>query len=287
MDYFVEEREAFNDYLREQWEKPESKLEESMSYSLLAGGKRLRPVLFLATAALYRDDWRNLLPFALGIEMIHTYSLIHDDLPAMDNDDFRRGRPTNHKIYGEALAILAGDALLTGAFGFMSDIPGEKGDKLLRAVNLAALRSGGRGMVYGQSLDVAAEGQELTLNQLREIHYHKTGDLMVLSLTCGAILGGAAEKEIEAWEKYGENLGLAFQIVDDILDEVGSFADLGKTIHSDAESEKNTYVTLLGLSEAKKAAAAAIEEANASLKEISRDTDVFQRLSQDLLVRKA
>ena len=247
MDFFTEKKRIFTEYLAKEWGNPQNKLEEAMSYSLLAGGKRLRPVLFLGVASLYRKDWPQLLPFALGLEMIHTYSLIHDDLPAMDNDDFRRGKATNHKVYGEAMAILAGDALLTSAFSAMTSIPGEDSGRLLQAASLAAVHSGHQGMVYGQSLDIAAEGQELSLAELKKIHRHKTGDLMILSLESGAILGGATAAEVEAWVSYGENLGLAFQIVDDILDQVGTFAELGKPLHSDEACQKTTYITLLGL----------------------------------------
>ncbi|MDO4541299.1 MAG: polyprenyl synthetase family protein [Bacillota bacterium] len=287
MDFFAEKKKAFCDYLEKQWREPRNDLEKAMAYSLLAGGKRLRPILFLEAASLYRQDWQKLLPFAVGIEMIHTYSLVHDDLPAMDDDDFRRGRPTNHKVYGEAMAILAGDALLTAAFELITSIEGEEPRKLLKAANLAACHSGHKGMVYGQSLDIAAEGRSVPLTELKEIHRHKTGDLMILSLVCGGILGGANDEDIAAWKDYGENLGLAFQIVDDILDEEGSFEELGKTVHSDMECHKTTYITLLGLAKAKEAAKEAIETGNRSLRAISVNTEEFQALGRYLLTRKA
>lgn len=286
MDFFAEKKEIFTEYLASQWQNPQNQLEEAMAYSLLSGGKRLRPVIFLGVAALYRKDWQKLLPFAMGIEMIHTYSLIHDDLPAMDNDDFRRGRATNHKVYGEAMAILAGDALLTQAFGCACNIEGEDPEKLLKAVNTLAYHSGYKGMVYGQSLDIAGEDRELSLADLKKIHRHKTGDLMITSLKCGAILGHAPQEDIGAWQVYAENLGLAFQIVDDILDEEGSFEELGKPIHSDAAAHKSTYVSILGLDKAREAAKEAIKAGNGSIAQLSQDTTMFQSLARGLLDRK-
>lgn len=286
MDFFAEKKQVFIEYLESQWQNPQNQLEEAMAYSLLSGGKRLRPILFLGVASLYREDWQRLLPFAMAIEMVHTYSLIHDDLPAMDNDDFRRGRATNHKVYGEAMAILAGDALLTQAFDCASNIEGEDPQKLLKAVNALAYHSGCKGMVYGQSLDIAGEGRELSLADLKKIHRHKTGDLMIIGLECGAILGNASQEDIAAWQVYGENLGLAFQIVDDILDEEGSFEELGKPIHSDVAGHKSTYVTILGLDKAKEAAKEAIEAGNRSISQLSQDTAMFQSLAKGLLDRK-
>lgn len=240
----------------------------AMSYSLLAGGKRLRPLLFLAAAEGFaRPDEEELaayLPFAAGIEMLHTYSLIHDDLPAMDDDDLRRGRPSCHKQFDEAAAILAGDGLLTHCFAQMLSAPLEAA-RLVKAGRYFAEKAGVYGMVAGQTLDIQAEGKPLALAELQAIHRAKTGALLAAAVVCGGILGGADEQEQQALAAFGEGFGLAFQIVDDILDEVGDEKILGKPVGSDAENQKTTYVTLLGLPGAKKAAAEATAAAVAAL----------------------
>jgi geranylgeranyl diphosphate synthase type II len=227
------------------------RLAEAMRYSLLAGGKRLRPVLCLASARACAPDraeelTRALLPFAAGLEMIHTYSLIHDDLPAMDDDDLRRGKPTCHKAYDEATAILAGDALLTNAFSFMSraDAPAPL---LLEAVRLTADAAGAAGMVGGQVLDLAGEGRKLSLEELRVLNAKKTGALIYNACECGAVLAGASVEKRSAMRTYGAELGIAFQITDDILDVIGDEATVGKEVRHDAESEKATWPSLLGL----------------------------------------
>ncbi|MEG0875000.1 MAG: polyprenyl synthetase family protein [Clostridiales bacterium] len=286
MDYFEDKKLIFEKALEKFCENQTTLVREAMAYSLLAGGKRLRPVLFLGVLALYRDDWQKFLGFGLGLEMIHTYSLIHDDLPAMDNDDFRRGKPTNHRIYGEAMAILAGDGLLTESFRQMANCHCENPENLLRAIAKAGSYAGARGMIYGQSLDILAENKRIPVDKLKEIHFHKTGALIALSLVCGAILGGADEEEIGKWEEFGRNLGLGFQITDDILDEEGTFEDLGKPIGSDEASHKNTYVSLLGIDVAKSEAKKVINKANESISSISKDTAAFQKYATQLLTRK-
>jgi geranylgeranyl diphosphate synthase type II len=215
------------------------RLREAMRYSLLAGGKRLRPVLCLETSALFGVDSRQSLPFAAALEMIHTYSLIHDDLPCMDNDDLRRGRPTCHKAFDEATALLAGDALLSDAFWFMANAGGDlAADRVLAAVRETACAVGSRGMVGGQALDLAQmAGKVETLAELRHIHALKTG----------ALLGGASGPDLQAVSDYGADLGLAFQIVDDILDVVGDARSLGKNPGNDVALGKTTYPSLLGL----------------------------------------
>ena len=222
-------------------------LREAMQYSLMAGGKRLRPVLCLTTAALCGEDEARVLPFAAALEMIHTYSLIHDDLPAMDDDDLRRGKPSNHKVFGEAMAILAGDALLTDAFSFMCavDLPAER---VVRAVGRLATAAGASGMVGGQALDMLYTGRGgVTLEELRQMHALKTGALIKAACVCGALLGGGDAAMLAALEGYGAALGSAFQIADDILDVTADTETLGKPVGSDEEQGKCTYPSLLGL----------------------------------------
>lgn len=224
-----------------------SVLTEAMEYSLLAGGKRLRPVLCLTCACLAGESAGNVLPFAAGIECIHTYSLIHDDLPAMDDDDLRRGRPSSHKQFGEAMAILAGDGLHCEAFTLML---GSKvaADRLVPAMRVMAHAAGSRGMVGGQVLDMEFTGRsDLDLDGLRAMHAMKTGALIRASCECGVILAGGSADDQEQVRRFGEHLGLAFQVVDDVLDVVGNEQDLGKPVGSDQGADKNTYPRLLGL----------------------------------------
>lgn len=238
--------EWLRDCFRER--EPRGDLYDAMRYSLMAGGKRIRPVLLMETCRICGGDLDKVLPFAGAIEMIHTYSLIHDDLPCMDDDDLRRGRPTNHKVYGEATAVLAGDGLLTAAFEFMLDpsvtLPPER---VLEAAGILARAAGGRGMVGGQVLDMAGEGHSLGLREVEELQRLKTGALIVAAVEMGCVLAGGTAEQRQAVRRYAECIGLAFQIQDDILDVVGDEATLGKPVGSDAKSEKNTFVTLKGL----------------------------------------
>ena len=228
--------------------EPRGDLYDAMYYSLMAGGKRIRPVLLMETCRICGGDPETVLPFAGAIEMIHTYSLIHDDLPCMDDDDLRRGRPTNHKVYGEATAVLAGDGLLTAAFEAMLDpsvtLPSER---VLEAAGILARAAGGRGMVGGQVLDMAGEGHSLGLQEVEELQRLKTGALIAAAAEMGCVLAGSTSEQRQAARRYAERIGLAFQIQDDILDVVGDEATLGKPVGSDAKSEKNTFVTLKGL----------------------------------------
>lgn len=229
---------------------PRGDLYDAMNYSLLAGGKRIRPVLMLETCRLCGGEPEHILPFAGAIEMIHTYSLIHDDLPCMDDDDLRRGRPTNHKVYGEATAVLAGDALLTAAFEWMLDpAVGLPPQRVLEAAGVLARAAGAQGMVGGQVLDMAGEGHAMGLTEVEELQRLKTGALIRAAAEMGCVLAGGSEAQRDAVCRYAERLGLAFQIQDDILDVVGDEATLGKPVGSDAKSEKNTFVTLKGLEE--------------------------------------
>ncbi len=229
-------------------------LHKAMRYSVFAGGKRIRPVLVLAACEAVGGRAEDVLPAACALEMIHTYSLIHDDLPAMDDDDLRRGRPTNHKVFGEANAILAGDALLTEAFNVLASATGCSVEVRLRVVQLIAQAAGCAGMVGGQVLDMESEGKQIDLPTLEYIHIHKTGALIRASLEAGALLGGADEATVKKLVRYGELAGLAFQIADDILDVIGDQAEIGKDVGSDAARGKATYVSLLGLPESKRRA---------------------------------
>tara|TARA_B100001939_G_C16883900_1_gene592179 strand:- start:367 stop:1257 length:891 start_codon:yes stop_codon:yes gene_type:complete len=247
-------------------ERPES-LREAMRYSLLAGGKRLRPILCLAACELAGGDGELAMPTAVALEMIHTMSLIHDDLPAMDDDDLRRGRPTNHKVYGEAVAILAGDALLTRAFEMVSlRSPGVPPDRLLKVVGELSLVAGAPGLVGGQVVDLESEGKDVDLDTLEYIHLHKTGALLSACVITGATIGGADEALIAALRVYARGIGLAFQIIDDILDITASSEVLGKTAGKDLIADKTTYPKLLGLEESRRRADALVREAKAVLK---------------------
>lgn len=229
-------------------------LVDSIRYSLLDGGKRVRPVLVLAVADLFDTPYEKVLPFACAIEMIHTYTLIHDDLPAMDNDDYRRGKLTNHKVYGDAIAILAGDALLTEAFRIMSEDSISKGlnpKKALQAIYEISFRCGIKGVVGGQVMDIISENKDIDFATIEYIHTHKTGALILASIRIGAILSKATKSDLKRLTVYGEKIGLAFQIMDDILDIESSFEKLGKKIGADLEKKKNTYPRIIGLKESK------------------------------------
>jgi len=235
---------------------------DAMRYSVMAGGKRLRPCLFLATAEACGGDKDALLDFACALELIHTYSLIHDDLPAMDNDDLRRGKPTCHKVYGEAQAILAGDGLLTYAFQVMSSLRGSVDDSaLLDAIHEVASSAGMNGMVIGQAVDVEQEGQPLDEEILHFIHRNKTGALFSASIVSAAILCKAEKNIIAALREFSLWSGIAFQIADDLLDVRGDAKSLGKTPGSDIKNNKTTYVTLFGITEAEKRASEAANKA--------------------------
>ena len=226
-------------------ELPQSKLFEAMEYSLLAGGKRLRPVLAMEFCRLCGAEAAQAAPFAAAVEMIHTYSLIHDDLPSMDNDDFRRGRPTNHKVYGEAMAILAGDALLTDAFMVASTAQLADPKDMAFAIGMLAECAGSMGMVGGQVLDIGSEERELTEQEVIDIQTRKTGALINAACVLGAIAGGGTEEQIDAAARFASGLGLAFQIRDDMLDVIGTQEEMGKGVGTDAA--KNTFVRLYGL----------------------------------------
>jgi geranylgeranyl diphosphate synthase type II len=233
------------------------RLHEAMRYSVLGGGKRIRPVLLLAACEAVGGEARIALPAACAVEFVHAYSLIHDDLPAMDNDDLRRGRPTSHKVYGEATAILAGDGLLTEAFVLLSRsdlLPGVSGADRLTIISLLATHAGTRGMVGGQMVDMEVEGNPVDLPTLEYIHTHKTGALIKAAVEIGAIIGGALPEQRGALQRYAAAAGLAFQVADDILDVTAVTAQLGKRTGSDEQRGKATYPAVLGLTEARQRA---------------------------------
>ena len=269
-------------------------LAEAMRYSLLAGGKRLRPVLCLTWAGLLGMDEDAIMPFAAGFELIHTYSLIHDDLPAMDDDDLRRGRPSSHKAFGEAMAILAGDGLLTRAFGLMASVDGVSAERVLRAMRVVAWGSGPAGMVGGQVLDMAHTGVKTgvhadngaDMETMQRVHAMKTGALITSACLAGAVLAGAPQPDRDRAGEYGSKVGLAFQIVDDILDVVGDTAVLGKPAGSDQDLGKATYPALLGLDESRRMANAAAESAVAALTPYAGDdVDFLRDLARYIVVR--
>lgn len=255
--YFVERTalvDAALDRFLPQEQLLPARLHQAMRYSVFAGGKRLRPVLMLAACEAVGAEAERVLPAACAMEMIHTYSLIHDDLPAMDDDDYRRGRLTSHKVFGEATAILAGDALLTQAFALLADpsvLAGVSAAVRLQVISTIASAAGSFGMVGGQVVDMESEGQTFDLPTLEYIHTHKTGALILASITTGALLGGGSPEELRALERYGAAIGLAFQVADDILDIVGDQVTIGKDVGSDEARGKATYPALLGLAEAR------------------------------------
>ena len=226
-------------------DQPQKPLYDAMQYSLLAGGKRLRPVFAFDFCRMCGGDWEKAAPFACAIEMIHTYSLIHDDLPAMDNDAFRRGRPTNHKVFGEAMAILAGDALLTDAFAMASTAKLPNPGDMATAIGILAECSGSNGMVGGQVLDIMSEERELTEQEVLDIQSRKTGGLIRAACALGVLAGGGTEEQFDAACRFAASLGLAFQIRDDMLDVIGTQEEMGKGVGTDAA--KNTFVKLFGL----------------------------------------
>ncbi len=268
-------------------ENPQQKIYEAMEYSLYAGGKRLRPVLMLETARMCGGDPAVVLPFACAMEMIHTYSLIHDDLPAMDNDDLRRGIPTNHKKFGEAMAILAGDALLNKAFEIVSGVENLPPSRVLSAVSMLAASSGTEGMIGGQVVDIESEGKSIDLSELQYLHLLKTGAIIRSSCTIGALLAGASESEIQAVDEFASKLGVAFQIRDDILDCTGTEEELGKPIGSDEAEGKNTYVKLLGLEKSEQLVKTYSTQAEQALDCFGDKADFLKWLADTLINRRS
>lgn len=262
---------------------------EAMEYSLMAGGKRLRPVLMRESFQLFGGEGELIEPFMAAIEMIHTYSLVHDDLPAMDNDDYRRGRKTTHVVYGEDMGILAGDALLNYAFETACtafDMEPEKSLRIGRALKILAGKAGIYGMIGGQVVDVKESGHKITGDVLDFIYRLKTGALIESSVMTGAVLAGASDEEVAKIESVAAKIGMAFQIQDDILDITSTTEMLGKPVHSDEKNEKTTYVTLKGIEEARKEVARLTTEAVGELKELGRDDEFLKELFEWLVYRE-
>jgi len=263
---------------------PES-LKESMLYSLKAGGKRIRPLFVLAVCELFHNKQQEAFTVGTAVEMIHTYSLIHDDLPSMDNDDMRRGKPTNHVVFGEALATLAGDALNTLSFGVLARMENVEASKKVELINLLSIASGAEGMVGGQVLDIDGESRRLNLAELEHVHMNKTGAILRFSIESGAVLSDATEAEREALVEYAHHIGLAFQIQDDILDIVGTSEELGKTAGKDIESHKSTYPALLTLEGAKEKLEEHYQQAISALEKIEKNTSLLEEFANYIVKR--
>ena len=261
--------------------EPQKDLFSAMRYSLLAGGKRLRPVFVFDFCRMCGREWEKTVPFAAAVEMIHTYSLIHDDLPCMDNDDFRRGKPTNHKVYGEATAVLAGDALLTAAFSHIAAAPYDA-ETRIKAVEILANCAGELGMVGGQVLDIQSETRQCTANEVIDIQSRKTGALFRAACMLGVLAGNGSDQQLRAAADFASNFGLAFQIRDDILDVIGDAEVLGKSVGTDAE--KNTFVHLYGLEKCDMLVKEHTQNAIAALSQFADHTFMLQ-LSEQLTVR--
>lgn len=264
---------------------PEKSLYHAAQYSLMAGGKRLRPILAIATAEAFGCGNEKIINAACALELVHTYSLIHDDLPCMDDDDLRRGKPTLHKVYPEAHAILAGDYLLTFSFEVIAT------DKLLsdaqkvQLITILSKCAGGKGMIGGQVMDIEAEGKKLNIQHLQRIHESKTGAMISASITFGGIIAGIHGANLESLKKYGQEIGLAFQIIDDILDVTQSEEILGKTAGSDIANEKSTYVSLMGIEQAHATAHSLIQSSEKILERLPMENNVLHDLSQYIVSR--
>lgn len=290
--YLAEKKEMVETALHRYFPEPEgliSDLTEAMRYSLFAGGKRLRPILCVAGAEAVGCPGEDVLPVACAMELIHTYSLIHDDLPLMDDDDFRRGKPTNHKVFGEAIALLAGDGLLTEAFSLMTSShisPRIPHKALLRAIHLISRAAGHEGMVGGQTVDIQWEGRGANPEVVHFMHTHKTGALITASVASGAVMGGARESQIQTLVSYGEKIGLAFQISDDILDIEGDSETMGKQTGADQGKGKTTYPAVLGLEESRKIQSDLVQTAIQDLQGFDRRAEPLRWIARYIIERK-
>ncbi len=267
-----------------------SRIVSAMNHSIMAGGKRLRPILCISACEVVGGSEEKCLTTACAIEMIHTYSLIHDDLPAMDNDDLRRGKPTCHIAFDEATAILSGDALLTLGFQVLSqksnDLPEEDGFKRLDIIHQIAVAAGYKGMIAGQMLDILSEGKKLDLEELKQLHLAKTGALIEASIYSGAVLGGGTESQIEKLLEYGNNIGLAFQVTDDILNIEGDSDVMGKSVGTDHNRDKSTYPALIGLSASKQFATTLIDSAVRALEVFDMEAEPLRAIARYVIERK-
>ena len=298
------EKETFNKWLSMRKEYTEDSLRnctnklfvekqiihEAMCYAIYNGGKRLRPIMVFEGAAIAGADRQKAAPAACALEMIHCYSLVHDDLPAMDDDDFRRGKPTCHKVFGEDMAILAGDALLTGAFELLASLDCENDaerQRLLQIIGEIAVAAGRAGMIGGQVIDLKSENQVIDYLTLQNLHALKTGKLFIAALRAGAILGGIDEAGLQSLTEYAKHFGLAFQITDDILDIIGDEQEVGKPIGSDEKNLKNTYPSLFGLEKAQQLAQGSVQSCIHSLKNFGSEADFLRYLAYYLLSRSS
>ena len=261
---------------------------DSASYSLNIGGKRIRPLLMLLTYNMYKNNWKDIIEFSAAIEMIHTYSLVHDDLPAMDNDEYRRGKKTTHIAFGEDMAILAGDALLNYAFEIMSEavVNSKQPEKMAKAMSTIAKKAGVYGMIGGQTVDVLNEERPMDIDTINFIYKLKTSALIEASMMTGAILGNATDDDIKKMEQIARNVGLAFQIQDDILDVTSTTEELGKPVLSDEKNHKTTYVTLMGIDDAKKKVEDYSNDALNLLDELNYKNEFLNNLINELINRK-
>ncbi|MBV4418639.1 polyprenyl synthetase family protein [Clostridium tyrobutyricum] len=289
-DMIEDLRQELNSYLHEYMSGKGSynkKIYEAMQYSLDAGGKRIRPILFLLTYMIYKKEYRNVMEIAAAIEMIHTYSLIHDDLPSMDNDDLRRGKPTNHKIFGEGIAVLAGDGLLNEGMSLMfKHCLKDTNKNKVNACSIIAESAGVEGMVGGQTVDLLSEGTKIPIDQLYYMHSKKTGALIKAAIVSAAVYAGASEDEIDKLSYYGKKIGLAFQIKDDILDVTGDTKKLGKKVKSDANNNKTNFITTYGLNKCMEMCNSITSDCVEVLRGINRDTHELERLTVLLLNRE-
>jgi len=291
--YLNEKRELIDSYLKNYFNKSiqPAILYEAITYSLFAGGKRIRPILALASYEACGGDPVDILPQASALELIHTYSLIHDDLPAMDNDDLRRGKPTNHKVFGEAMAILAGDALMTEAFSMITSMQNAnfklQNSSIVEVIREVSIASGVHGMVGGQAQDILSEDSKPDGETLEFIHLHKTAALIKASVKIGPILAGTQKSILEALTIYGGHIGLAFQVVDDVLDVEGTTEELGKTAGSDLKKKKLTYPAIYGTKKARQKAGELVTMAIDSLKPFSTEADPLREIALYLLRRRA
>jgi geranylgeranyl diphosphate synthase, type II len=288
-DYIISRQKMVEEALQSYLPKPSIKpktIHKAMRYSVFAGGKRLRPILCLAAAECCDGEASAALPLACAIECIHTYSLIHDDLPCMDNDDLRRGMPTSHKVFGEAIAVLAGDALLTFAFELAAQVPGWPRHSLKDVIRELAIASGSRSLIAGQVLDLESEGKSVSLPMLRFIHESKTAALLRATVRLGAMSANATPARLGCLSEFGMALGLAFQVIDDILDVTQSSETLGKSAGKDLVSEKATYPSLIGLEASRKVAKRLTEEAHRTLMPFARKAEILHGLADYLLDRE-
>ena len=281
----IEVNKSLEKYIEEK-EAPQSTIYKAMNYSLHAGGKRIRPVMLMAAAETVGGTCENVMPFACAIEMIHTYSLIHDDLPCMDDDDLRRGKPTNHKVFGEAMAVLAGDALLNKAFEIMLKNSQLSPNMTIAAMSEIATASGTEGMIGGQVIDIESEGKQIDAVTLMTLHLHKTAALIMTSAKVGALLGGGSRDDLLAMEEFSRYLGIAFQIKDDILDVIGNEEKLGKKTGTDEVNNKSTFVSIYGIEQSEKMLNDYTQKAIEVLSTYGEKAEFLIELSKFLLARE-